>query len=56
MRVGGDVVDGWDGVFLFFSCGGFAGDEAAGVALEGFFSVWLEEFEGVGGDKMDENR
>jgi hypothetical protein len=33
------VVDGGDGVFVFFSRGGFAGDKSAGGALEGF--LWL---------------
>lgn len=40
MSVGRHVVDGGDGVFEFFSCGGFTGYEAAGGTLEGLFSVF----------------
>lgn len=39
MRVGGDVVDGGDCVFLLFPCGGFPGDETAGGALDIFVDV-----------------
>lgn len=47
------MVDGGDGIFVFFSCGGFAGDKAARGALEGFLGVWLGGFEVGGGAVWD---
>lgn len=48
MRVGGYVVDGGDGVFEFFPCGGFTGDEASGGCVRRFLGRGWRDLRRVG--------